>query len=162
MALVEVERFADIEEEFTSRVRSMIWCSVATVDRRQRPYSRILHPLWEGKTGWILTHRGTHKAKHLERNPFVSLAYIRGDVQRPLYVDCRATWVEESDERKRIWNLAASEPPPLGFDPAPDFESQANPNFGVLKLSPWRIVLVTFPAASYDAGHQVWRDKTVC
>ena len=111
---MDVERFADIEQEFTSRVRSMIWCSVATVDRKQRPYSRILHPLWDGNTGWILTHRQSHKAKHLERNPFVSLAYIRGDVQRPLYVDCKATWVEAADERKRVWNLAASEPPPLG------------------------------------------------
>jgi hypothetical protein len=121
---VEVERFDDIEKEFTSRVRSM------------------------------------NKAVHLERNPFVSLAYVRADVQRPLYVDCRATWVEESDERERIWNLAVSEPPPVGFDPTPDFESPANPNFGVLRLSPWRIVLVTFPAASYRAGQRVWRDKT--
>ena len=91
----------------------------------------------------------------------MSLAYVRGDIQRPLYVDCKATWVEESDERERVWNLALSEPPPVGFDPAPDFGSPASPNFGALKLSPWRIVLVTFPAESYDAGHHVWRDKAV-
>ena len=160
-ANVEIERFDDIAQEFTDRVREMIWCNVATVDRQQRPFSRILHPLWEGKTGWILTHRHSLKAKHLERNPFVSLSYIRGDVQRPLYVDCKATWVADGDERQRIWNLAMSQPPPLGFDPSPDFESPENPNFGVLKLAPWRIVLVTFPAESYEAGLRVWRDASV-
>jgi len=45
---VEVERFEDIEQEFLQRVRAGVWCSVATIDRQQRPYSRILHPLWEG------------------------------------------------------------------------------------------------------------------
>lgn len=160
-ALVEVERFEEIEGEFTNRVRSMIWCNVATIDRRGRPYSRILHPLWERSTGWILTHRDSHKAKHLERSPFVSLSYIRGDVQRPLYVDCVAAWVQDAAERERIWNLALAEPPPLGFDPAPDFGSPANPKFGVLRLMPWRIVLVTFPAESYEAGHRVWRDEAV-
>ncbi len=158
---MEVERFEDIEEEFTDRVRSMIWCNAATIDRQGRPYSRILHPLWERNTGWILTHRNSHKAKHLARNPFVSLSYIRGDVQRPLYIDCTTKWVEDTDERERIWNLALAEPPPLGFDPAPDFVSPTNANLGVLELQPWRIVVVTFPAASYDEGHRVWRDKTV-
>lgn len=156
---MEVDRFEEIEREFAERVRSMIWCSVATVDRRQRPASRILHPLWEGRTGWILTHRDSHKAKHLERNPFVSLAYVRGDVQKPLYVDCRAEWVGDARERERVWKLASSEPPPLGFDPAPDFGAPDDPRFGVLKLSPWRIVLVTFPAASHDAGQRIWRDE---
>ncbi len=60
---MEVEQFAEIEMEFIDRVHSMVWCNVATVDRQQRPYSRILHPLWESSTGWVLTHRDSHKSK---------------------------------------------------------------------------------------------------
>ena len=158
---MEVEQFAEIEKEFIDRVHSMVWCNVATVDRQQRPYSRILHPLWESSTGWVLTHRDSHKSKHLEHNPFVSLAYVRGDIQRPVYADCKASWVEDRAEKERIWALVESAAPPLGFDPAPDFESPASPRLGLLKLSPWRITLGTYPAESYDAGHLVWRNDEV-
>ena len=158
---MDVESFSEIEKEFIDRVHSMVWCNVATVDRRQRPYSRILHPLWESSTGWVLTHRDSHKSKHLEHNPYVSLAYITGNVQRPVYVDCKAAWVEDQAVKERIWELFKGTPPPLGFDPAPEFESPENRRAGLLKLSPWRIVVVSYPAESYDAGHLVWRDSSV-
>ena len=32
-------------------------------------------------------------------------------------------------------------PPPLGYDPAPTFHAVEHPDFGVLKLSPWRVEL---------------------
>src|SRR4030095_13729196 len=73
---MEIRHFSKIEEEFIGRVHTMVWCNVATVDSRQRPRSRILHPLWEGSTGWVGTHRNSFKSKHLEQNPYVSLAYI--------------------------------------------------------------------------------------
>jgi general stress protein 26 len=156
---VEVERFADIEAEFIERVHSMVWCNFATVDGRLRPYSRILHPIWEGSTGWILTHRSSHKSTHLAANPHASLAYIRGDVQKPVYVDCVAEWEDAREEKRRIWALVAATPPPLGFDPTPDFVRPDHENFGLLRLTPWRIVLVTFPAPSLDAGQRVWRSR---
>ncbi|HET8841019.1 MAG TPA: pyridoxamine 5'-phosphate oxidase family protein [Ktedonobacteraceae bacterium] len=73
---MEVTHFSEIEEEFLQRVHTMVWCSVATIDRKQRPRSRILHPIWEGVTGWIATHPHSHKAQHLEHCPYISLAYI--------------------------------------------------------------------------------------
>ena len=153
---MEVEKFADIESEFIERVHSMVWCNFATVDRKLRPYSRILHPIWEGSTGWILTHRGSHKSTHLAANPHASLAYIR-DVQKPVYADCVAEWEDDRDQKRRIWNLVASIPPPLGHDPTTDFVHPDHENFGLLRLTPWRIVLVTFPAPSLDAGYRTWR-----
>jgi hypothetical protein len=45
-------------------------------------HSRVLHPIWEGSTGWILTHRGSHKSKHLAANPHTSLAYVRSETSR--------------------------------------------------------------------------------
>jgi hypothetical protein len=31
--------------------------------------------------------------------------------------------------------------------------------FGLLKLTPWRIALVTFPAESHDTGQRIWRRR---
>jgi hypothetical protein len=58
---MEVRSFAEIEEGFIRRVHTMVWCNMATVDGKQRPRSRIVHPIWEGQTGWIGTHRTSHK-----------------------------------------------------------------------------------------------------
>ena len=152
---MEIAHFSDIEAEFIQRVHTMVWCNAATVDHRQRPRSRILHPIWEGSTGWIATHRNSYKSKHLEHNPYISLAYIT-EVMKPVYVDCTALWVAELAEKERIWELFKNAPPPLGFDPAPDFVSPEHENFGLLKLTPWRIALVTFPAESHEAGQRIW------
>jgi general stress protein 26 len=148
--------FSEIEEEFMRRVQAMVWCNVATVDGKQRPRSRIMHPIWEGATGWIGTHRNSHKSRHLELNPYVSLAYI-DDIMKPVYVDCTAGWVADLEEKKRVWDLFANTPAPVGYDPAPDFISPDHENFGVLKLTPWRIALVTFPAESHEEGQRIWR-----
>ncbi len=153
---MHVNSFSEIEAEFLRRVHTMVFCSVATVDRQGRPRSRILHPIWEGATGWIATHPDSHKAGHLARNPYVSLAYI-SDAMKPVYVDCKAEWVYDLNQKRRIWNLFKNAPPPLGYDPAQDFVSPESERFGLLKLTPWRIDLVSFPASSFEEGTQVWR-----
>lgn len=153
---MEVANFANIEAEFIQRVHTMVWCSAATVDSHQRPRSRILHPIWEGKIGWIGTHRNSYKARHLEKNPYMSLAYIT-NINQPVYVDCTAKWADDPATKQRIWDLFKNAPPPLGYDPASTFISPDHENFGVLKLTPWRIDLVTFPAPSFEEGTKVWR-----
>lgn len=153
---MRITNFSDIEAEFSKRVTDMVWCNVATIDEQQRPRSRILHPLWEGSTGWILTHRNSHKSKHLALNPHVSLAYIK-DVMNPVYADCKVEWVDDLEEKKRIWEWVKATPPPLGYDPAHDFISPDHENFGLLKLTPWRIDMVSFPAPSFEEGTRVWR-----
>jgi uncharacterized pyridoxamine 5'-phosphate oxidase family protein len=152
---MDVHDFAEIEAEFIQRVHSMVWCSVATIDSKQRPRSRILHPIWEGSTGWIGTHRNSHKARHLAHNPHVSLAYI-AEITRPVYADCTTEWVDDLAEKQRVWQLFKDAPEPLGYDPAPIFISPDHEHFGLLKLTPWRIELVTFPADSLNAS-PVWR-----
>ena len=107
---MEVRDFSEIEAEFIKRVHTMVWCSAATVDVQGRPRSRILHPIWEGATGWVGTHR--NKARHLARNPYMSLAYIT-EIMKPVYVDCTAEWVDGlktggasgicSRPRRRLW-----------------------------------------------------------
>jgi uncharacterized pyridoxamine 5'-phosphate oxidase family protein len=152
---MRVNNFSELEKEFLERVRKMVWCNVATIDTKQRPRSRVLHPIWEGATGWIGTRRHAHKARHLHANPYVSLAYI-ADVNNPVYVDCHAEWEDDLEEKRRIWELFASTPEPVGYDPAPVFQRYDHTDFGLLKLTPWRIGLVSFPAASYEEGTRVW------
>lgn len=146
---MEVSAFSDIEQEFTARIGKMVWCSVATVDTQGRPRSRVLHPIWEGTVGWIATGPNSHKRKHLERNPHLSLAYI-ADVLKPVYVDCTAEWITDRVEHQRIWELFKTTPPPMGYDPTPIFNTIDR--FGLLKLTPWRIEIAQFPGEG-----RVWR-----
>jgi general stress protein 26 len=152
--------FSDIEAEFIQRVHTMVWCNVATIDSQQRPRSRILHPIWEGSTGWIGTHRNSHKSRHLAQNPYVSLAYI-ANVMKPVYADCTVEWIDDFAEKRRIWELFKATPEPLGYDPAHDFISPDHENYGLLKLTPWRIDLVSFPAPSFEEGTRVWYRSAV-
>src|SRR3954468_10199676 len=133
-----------------ARVNAMVWCSVATIDSQGHPRSRILHPLWEGSTAWITTDPRSLKSQHLARHPVVSLAYIR-DVAKPAYAECRAEWVIDPETKRHVWDLCLNTPPPMGFDPAPiygapDEPEVGRPQFGVLKLTPFRIQLVQWPA----------------
>jgi hypothetical protein len=152
---MRVTHFSEIEADFIQRVYTMVWCNVATIDHQQRPRSRILHPIWEGSTGWICTHRDSYKSKHLADNPYVSLAYITNFMQ-PVYADCKTAWITDLAEKRRVWDLFKSTPEPLGFDPAQDFIRPEHDNFGLLKLTPWRIDLVSFPAPSFEEGTRVW------
>jgi uncharacterized pyridoxamine 5'-phosphate oxidase family protein len=157
---MHVQHFTDIETEFIQRVHTIVWCNVATVDSQQRPRSRILHPIWEGSTGWILTERASYKSQHLAANPYISLAYI-ADITKPVYADCTAQWVEDQQQKQHVWDLFAAAPEPLGYDPAPFFGSVADTRCGLLQLTPWRIALVTFPAPSQEEGQRIWRSGSV-
>ncbi len=135
-----VSSFSEIEKDFIERVHTMVWCSVATLDTRNRVRSRILHPIWEGGTGWASSRRHSLKEKHLAHSPYCSLAYI-SDIARPVYVDCTAEWADTQDDKQHLWGLFQASPPPLGFDLGKIFEGADHPDFGVLKFSPWRIEL---------------------
>ncbi len=155
---MEVKDFAEIEAEFLKRVHAMVWCNAATVDRKGRPRSRILHPIWEGATGWICTHRNSYKRTQVGDNRYASLAYIT-DIMKPVYVDCTTAWIDDLREKQRVWDLFLNTPPPLGYDPAQDYVRSDHENFGLLKLTPWRIALVSFPAPSQAEGQRIWHSR---
>ena len=151
---MDVQSFAEIETEFLARVHSAVWCNVATVDSQGRPRSRVLHPIWEGSTGWIATRPDSHKARHLLHNPHVSLTYM-ANVMKPVYVEAIAEWVDDPLTKVHIWNLFKETPPPLGYDPAIAFKAVDDPSYGLLKLAPWRIEL--YELGTHSAERQVWR-----
>jgi hypothetical protein len=138
--MAEVSSFEEIAGEFERRVRRMVWAIVATVDTRGRPRTRLLHPLWEGSTGWIATEPGSLKARHLAGNPHVSIGYA--DAVEPVYVEATAEWVEDAGEKQRVWDFIKGEPGPYGFDPAliPQWkDGPGSARFGLLRVTPWRI-----------------------
>lgn len=148
-----VSTFAEVEPEFLRRVRTVVWCNCATVDARGRPRSRVLHPIWEGATGWVTTRRDTPKIKQIAAYPYVSLAYIH-DPFKPVYVECRAAWDEDLATRRRIWDLCRNTPEPVGFDPAAVWGDISDPDNGLLRLTPWRIELNDFSGPPRTV---VWR-----
>jgi general stress protein 26 len=153
---MRVTAFSEIEADFLARVREIVWCNVATVDRRGRPRSRILHPIWEGATGWILTDPHSAKERHLAGNPYVSLCYSNANLGQ-VYAECLAEWEDRPAEKARLWDLFAQTPPPVGYDPIAFWPGgKDDPRFGVLRLVPWRIE-VTSLGDLIKGGGKTWQ-----
>jgi hypothetical protein len=154
---MEVAEFSEIEEEFNKRVARIVWCTAATIDRKGRPRTRILHPIWEGPVGWIATGRHSLKEKHLATNPHMSLTYWDPQHQQ-LYIDCATEWDDSSAQKTRIWELYKSTPPPLGYDPGMIWKDGPEADdFGVLKLTPWRIEVSSIMDMMAGKEPEVWR-----
>jgi general stress protein 26 len=155
----EAGSFQDIAKTFDERVRRIVWCTVSTVDSKGRPFSRILHPIWEGATGWIATGRQTLKAKHLAKNPVVALCYWDPS-QDTVIAQCRAEWCDDDATRRRIWELLKNTPMPVGYDPALFFKNgPGDPGYGVLKLTPTRIELWAGQDMLQGRPPTVWKAK---
>jgi general stress protein 26 len=150
--------FDAIEGEFAARTRRIVWCTVATVDEKGRPRTRMLHPIWEGTTGWIPTGRHSLKEKHLAANPHVSLCYWDPQ-QQNVYVEATAEWADDAADRRRIWDLYKNTPPPLGYDIGDFFPGGPDGGaWGLLKLTPFRIELSGMAAsAAGEPFRRVWR-----
>lgn len=163
--MTDATSFSDIQHELESRVRRIVWCTVATVDTKGRPRVRILHPVWEGPIAYICTGRHSPKEKHLAKNPFVALSYWDPQHQQ-VYAECRCQWVDDVAEKTRIWELFKSHPQPYGYDPAMFWNAgPASDDFGVMRCDPWRITLhsmswtgsLTSRPVSVQFSTTVWR-----
>jgi hypothetical protein len=133
----------------------IVWATVATVDRLDRPRSRILHPIWEwdgtSLVGWIATGATPVKAAHLERSPYVSVNYWATE-HDTCTAECRATWLTTPAERAEVWDRFANGPEAVGYDPSivPAWTSPEAEAFGALRLDPWR--LRVFPGTMLLTG----------
>ena len=111
-----------------------------------------------GSTGWIATGRTSHKAKHLEKNPFVSLTYWDPQHEQTI-IDCRGEWQDDQATKTPIWNLLKETPEPVGYDPIAFWSGADDENFGVLKLTPWRLEVWSLAAMAQGQPPQVWRQE---
>ena len=150
-----------VAEAFVAVAHRVVWCTLATVDRRGRPRSRLVHPIWEhteaGLVGWVTSRPTPLRRAHLAANPFVSCSYW--DAAHDVAVaECRAEWITDPATREHAWASFRAAPPPLGHDPASIWpRGLEDPDAGVLRLEPWRLRAAA--AATLAAGEpaQVWR-----
>lgn len=148
--------FKEIEEEFIRRITKTVWCTMATIDSKGRLRSRIIHPIWEGNVGWLLTGRHSLKAKHIEKSPYISLSYWDPSHEQ-VHAECTAEFVEDMGEKKRIWDLFLNTPEPLGYDPALFNSNVDDPGFGLLKMTPWRVEIWSVADLSTGTPAKVWQ-----
>lgn len=143
----------------------IVWCSAASVDKRGRPRTRILHPLWQwdGTTlsGWIGTVPTPTKRAHLAQTPHLSLSYW-APTQDTAQVECRASWAFDDATRKEVWNGFKNAPAPVGFDPAiiPQWSGgPTSPEFAAIRLEPWRIRVMPGSVMMGQGGEVLtWRE----
>lgn len=130
---------------FIAMAHRIVWCSVATVDGQGRPHSRVMRPLWEWDrqtlVGWVGTTPGPELV-HLVSSASVSCSYWEA-TQDTCIAECRTELVTDDAARARVWNLFATAPKPLGYDPAAigvrGWDAPDAPGFVVLRFRPWRL-----------------------
>ncbi|ADB32983.1 hypothetical protein Kfla_3931 [Kribbella flavida DSM 17836] len=150
-----------VENAFITTAHRIVWCTVATVDTRGRPRSRILHPYWEydghALTGWIVTRATPLKVNHLASSPYVSCSYWDA-TQDVAIADCQAEWVDHIPTRHRVWELYRDAPAPLGFDfwsAFPDGPAAQTPS--LLRLTPYRLRVTDLDTLSGRKPALTWR-----
>jgi general stress protein 26 len=155
--VARVASFAELADEFERRWKRTIWATMTTVAPSGRLQSRLVHPLWERDTGWLLTGPESLKARHLKSNAYTSLTYW-DQTNEQVHAECRATFEERPAEKRRVWNLFKDTPFPLGYDPAVFFkEGPEHPSVGVVRLIPWRLELWSLADLVSGTPSQVWK-----
>jgi hypothetical protein len=151
-----VSSLADTAPAFVEVAHRIVWATLATVDRRGRPRSRLVHPMWEWDgerlVGWVGSAVTPMKLAHLERTPWVSVNYW--DPEHDVATaECRAEMLLDDASCTELWEKFKAMPPPVGYDAAdiPMWrDGPTSPLFGALRLDPWR--LRVFPAVFGRSG----------
>ena len=148
-----------VAEQFVAIAHRVVWCTLATVDRHNRPRSRIVHPVWEVRDGalhgLVATRPTPLKRAHLAHAPHVSCTYW--DPAHDVAVaECAARWLDEP-QRADAWARIASAPEPVGYDPATIWTGPDSPDFAVLALDPWRVSAASAAALARGERAAVWR-----
>ena len=138
----------DVLADFVRIAHATVWCTLATVDRRQRPRSRVVHPYWElagtlGITGWLFTRPTPLKLAHLAARPHVSCSYW-SPTQDTAVAECDAEFTDDEATRRRVWALFETAAPPLGYDPRIlGADDHRDPAITVLRMTPWRLATLS-------------------
>jgi hypothetical protein len=129
---------------FVEMAHQIVWCSIATVDSKGRPRSRIVHPIWQWEgaqlTGWVATRPTPVKRAHIAKSPYLSANYW-APTHDTCVADCHVSWANDDATRAQVWDIFLHGPAPVGYDPriVPGWDSPAAEAFAVLRLDPWRV-----------------------
>src|SRR5690349_8183241 len=93
-----MQDLATVAPAFIEMAHQIVWCSVATVDSKGRPRSRILHPIWQWDgaqlVGWVATRPTGVKRAHLAGSAYLSASYW-APTHDTCVADCRAIWAND-------------------------------------------------------------------
>ena len=149
-------------EAFVEIAHRVVWCTVASVDRKNRPRSRILHPIWawEGDdlVGYVATVATPLKRAHIEHSPYLSMSYW-AENQDTCVAEVGAEWIFDDAGKASLWQRYLDAPAPLGYDPAiiePWAEGPQSEAFAGLKLTPWALRVI--PGGDFMHGFAWKRD----
>jgi hypothetical protein len=120
-------------DEFMETAQRIVYCSLATVDRRGRPRSRLVHAVWERAgdriVGWVGSRPTPLRRAHIERTPFVSCFYW-DPAHDVAAAECGVTWIDDDD-------------------------------FVALRLDPWRVQAKSAAAMAAGEPYLTWTTKRV-
>jgi hypothetical protein len=147
-------------DAFMETARRIVYCSLATVDTRGRPRSRLVHAVWErtgdGLVGWVGSRSTPMRRAHLERTPFASCFYW-GPLHDVAVAECGAMWIEDGEGRSEAWERLSAAPEPMGYDPAPIWpDGPEGDDFVALRLDPWRVQAKSAAAMAAGEPYLVW------
>ena len=162
-----MRNLTQVAPAFVEMAHGIVWCSVATIDRFNRPRSRVLHPVctWDGVTltGWIGTVPSPVKLAHLEHSPYVSCNYWSPN-HDICTAECRASVFTDDETRVQTWELLKAAPEPVGYDPSivPMWsDGPLSDAFAVLRVEPWRLRVFPGTVLLGQGGDVLdWRDDT--
>ena len=152
---------ASVAEAFTAVAHRIVWCSLATVDRRGRPRSRLVHPIWEqtntGLVGWLTSRPTPLRTAHLAATPYVSCSYW--DPAHDIAVaECSAAYVENAVAKRHAWEVFQNADAPAGYDPHTIWpDGPGDPDAGVIRLDPWRLKVADAATLGGGGAARVWR-----
>jgi hypothetical protein len=135
---------ADVAPAFVDMAHQIVWSSVATVDSKGRPRSRVVHPIWQWDgnelIGWIATRPTPTKRAHLAAHPYMSVSYWSPS-HDTCVAECNAIMVFDDATRSQVWDIFLNGPKPVGYDPSivPGWDTPTSESFAVIQLLPWRL-----------------------
>lgn len=139
-----MNQLTEVAPAFVEMAHRIVWASAASVDAQGRPRSRVLHPIWQWDgaklIGWVGTSPTPTKRAHLQASPYLSLNYWATN-HDTCVAECRASWAFDDETRTMLWDLFATTPEPLGYNPAiiPAWTGPTCDAFAALRLEPWRL-----------------------
>jgi hypothetical protein len=152
---------SDALDAFMATAERIVYCSLATVDRRGRPRSRLVHAVWErvgdGLVGWVGSRPTRLRRAHVESTPFVSCFYW-DPAHDVAAAECEVTWIEDDEGCRHAWERLSAPPDPMGYDPAPIWpDGPTGDGFVALRLDPWRVQAKSAAAMAAGEPYLVWK-----
>ncbi|OLT23876.1 pyridoxamine 5-phosphate oxidase [Pseudonocardia sp. CNS-139] len=158
---------AETAPGFVEIAHRIVWATVGTVAPDGRPWSRVLHPLWQWDgtrlVGWVGTSPTSTKRAHLAASPYATVGYW-DPTQDTATANCRAELRTDDETRTWLWEALRTAPEPVGYDPAiipPWRGDPLSPTFAALRLDPWLVRVQ--PAATMLGGRddliREWRES---